>query len=473
MATQVHAEPTSPILDWEALATLRACLRGQALVVGDPGYDSARHVWNAMIDRRPGLIVRCAGTADVVTAVNLARDRDLVVSVRGGGHNVAGTSVCADGLMIDLTPMKGIRVDPAHRTVRAQAGVTWGELDHETQAFGLATTGGMVSHTGVSGLTLGGGLGWLMRSFGLVVDNLLSADVVTAAGGLVTASATENEELFWGLRGGGGNFGVVTSFEYRLRELGPLLAAGMVLHPAERATEMLRWYRGLVAAAPDELTLVACFLCAPPAPFVPPHLHGAPMLAICACYAGPLDEGLRAVQPLRDFGPPAVDVLGPMPYTAVQRMFDDAVPYGQLHVYLKSGRLAELNDELIDIFVSRMAVVTSPRTLLVLIPYGGAVARVGADETAQAQRDVAFDVEMYSMWDDASDSQRHIGWTRELWTAMQPFEVGVYLNTLGVEPEDRVRHAYRPATYERLVALKNRYDPGNLFRHNQNIRPRR
>jgi hypothetical protein len=470
MATRVQAQPAA-ILDREELAAFRTGLRGQALISGDPGYDDARRVWNAMIDRRPGMIVRCAGSADVISAVNLARERGLLVSVKGGGHNVAGTAVCEGGVMIDVSPMKGVRVDPGGRTAWAQSGVTWGELDHETQAFGLATTGGMVSHTGIAGLTLGGGIGWLMRSCGLVSDNLLSVDLVTADGSFVTASASEHEELFWGLRGGGGNFGVATSFEYRLRPLGPIVAGGLVLHPVDRAPEVLRWYREMAASAPDRLAVVAAFMCAPPAPFVPQDLHFAPVLAICACYAGELDEGLRALAPLREFGPPVVDVIGPMPYTAVQRMFDDAVPYGRLQVYLKGGRLPELSDQVVDTMVARMGMATSRNTVLVVLPHGGAVGRVAQGETAWGHRDALFEYELYAMWEEAEEAERHVTWTRDFWTAMRPFETGVYVNALGVEGEDRVRDAYKPATYERLVALKNDYDPSNLFRHNQNIRP--
>ena len=339
-------------LDEATIQSFRASLRGDLLRPADDGYDAARRVWNGMIDRRPALIARCVGPADVVAAVNLARTHEVLVSVRGGGHNVAGNAVCDGGLMIDLSPMKGIRVDVQNRTVRAQAGLTWGEFDHETQAFGLAVTGGQVSTTGIAGLTLGGGIGWLMRKYGLVIDNLLSADVVTADGRCLNASPTENADLFWGLRGGGGNFGIATSFEYRLHPIGPLVTGGMLLFPAERGRELLHAYRDFAATAPDEVVALMAFITAPPAPFVPPQVQGKPVIALAICHCGPLDEGQKAIAPLRALGP-AVDVVGPMPYTAVQRLFDESVPFG-LQVYLKSDHLGELDDDVIETFLANV-----------------------------------------------------------------------------------------------------------------------
>jgi FAD/FMN-containing dehydrogenase len=458
-------------VDETAIQAFRAGVRGALLRPGDDGYDAARRVWNGMIDRNPALIVRCAGVADVINAVNFARTHHLLVSVRGGGHNVTGNAVCEGGLMIDLSSMKGIRVDPVRRTVRAQAGLTWGEFDHETQAFGLAMTGGQVSTTGIAGLTLGGGLGWLMRTCGLVVDNLLSVDLVTADGRVLLASATENEDLFWGVRGGGGNFGIATSFEYRLYPIGPIVMGGMVLHPASQAKELLRYYREYMTGAPDELMALVGFLTAPPAPFVPTHLHGTSMVAIAVCYAGSIEEGQRAVEPLRAFGPPTLDLISPMPYAALQQLFDAAVPFGLHQVYEKSDHLAGLSDEVIDTFVTHTAAVTSPLSVVLLLPLGGAVSRVGEQDTAFGHRDTTYDYEIICMWTDPGESEQHIKWARDFWTAMQPFSVGVYVNQLGNEGEDRIRAAYPPTTYERLVALKNKYDPTNLFRMNQNIKP--
>jgi FAD/FMN-containing dehydrogenase len=372
--------------------------------------------------------------------------------------------------MIDLSLMKGIQVDPVRRTAHAQAGVTWGEFDHETQAFGLATTGGQVSSTGIAGLTLGGGIGWLMRTCGAVVDNLLSVDLVTADGRFLTASATENPDLFWGLRGGGGNFGVATAFEYRLHPIGPLVTGGMLLYPAAEASRLLRFVREYMSGAPDEVMALVAFLSAPPAPFVPAPMHGAPMVAIAFCHAGSLEDGQQAASRLRAFCPPAVDLIGPMPYTALQQLFDPSAPFGR-QVYLKSDHLAHLGDDVIDTVVDHAAGRTSPLSVVILFPLGGAIGRHNEQETAFGHRDAAYDYVIYSMWTDPGESERHIQWTRDFAAAMQPFSVGVYVNEMGVEGEDRVRAAYNPEAYARLVALKNTYDPANLFRLNQNIKP--
>ncbi len=462
--------PLSTGSDEAAIQTFKAGLRGGLLRPGDDHYETARRVWNGMIDRKPALIARCAGVADVITAVNFARTHHLLVSVRGGGHNVTGNAVCEGGLMIDLSPMKGMCVDPVRRTARAQAGLTWGEFDHETQAFGLAVTGGQISTTGIAGLTLGGGQGWLMRTCGLVVDNLLSVDLVTADGRLLIASATENEDLFWGVRGGGGNFGIATSFEYRLHPIGPIMLGGMVLYPASQAKELLRFYREYMRGAPDELMVLVGFLTAPPAPFVPAHLHGTPMVAMVVCYAGSIEEGQRVVEAARAFGSPALDLISPMPYTAVQQLFDAAMPFGH-QVYLKSDYLAGLSDELINTLVTHTAAMTSPLSTVVLLPCGGAVSRVKEQDTAFGHRDAAYYCAIFSIWTDPLESEQHIQWARDFWTAMQPFSVGVYVNELGDEGEDRIRAAYPPTTYKRLVALKNKYDPTNFFRLNQNIKP--
>ncbi len=471
MATILESAPaTERAVDSASADALRRRLRGTLLLRGDAGYDAARKVWNAGIDRAPGLIVRCTGAADVMRAVEFARDRGLPVAVRGGGHSMAGHGVCDGGMMLDLSPMKGVRVDPARRTAQVQGGVTWGELDHETQAHGLATTGGKVSTIGVAGLTLGGGYGWLMRKHGLACDNLLSADVVTADGELLTVGPGRDEELFWGLRGGGGNFGVATSLEFRLHPVGPVVLGGLLLYPAADAGELLRFYRGFMEDAPDELLVLLAFKPAPPAPFVPAHLHGAPTVIVAACWAGSPAEGERVLAPLRAFGRPIVDRMGPMPYLRVQRLLDGAAVPGY-HVAVRSDHLARLDDTCIDTLVAHAAGMTSPLSVVVLIPLGGAVARVGEDDTAFSHRGTAFDYAVYSLWDDRRDEKRHMRWADEFGAAMQPFSTGVYVNEMGDEGEARVRAAYNPRTWARLVELKRRYDPENLFPYNQNVPP--
>ena len=461
---------TASVLDVSAIEALRAGFRGQVLQPEEAGYDAARAVWNGMIDRRPAVIARCAGVADVIAAVNFAQSNELVVSVRGGGHNVTGNAVCDGGLMIDLSPMKGVHVDPVRRVARAEAGVTWGDFDHETQPFGLATTGGQVSTTGIAGLTLGGGLGWLQRSFGLVVDNLLSVDLVLADGRFVTASADQHQDLFWALRGGGGNFGVATSFEYRLHELGPIVMSGMGLYPVAQAPEIMRFYRQFTADAPDQLMVVAGFLTAPPAPFVPEHLQGTLMVALVVCYAGPVEEGQRAVDAIRAAHPPAVDIFGPMPYTAVQQLFDAGLPFGQ-RVYLRSDHLASLSDRTIDAIVDNARQITSPSSVAVIVPLGGAVARIGETETAFGHRDTPYDIDVFAIWTDPAEDERHLAWGRAFGSALQPFSRGVYVNELGDDGPSRIRDAYPTQIYDRLAKLKATYDPTNFFHLNQNIKP--
>jgi FAD/FMN-containing dehydrogenase len=446
-----------------ALAAFEAGFRGILLRPGAAGYDDARQVWNGMIDRRPALIARCAGPADVVCAVNFARDQDLLVSVKGGGHNITGNAVCERGLMIDLSRMKGIRVDPRKRTARAEAGLTWGEYNRETQAFGLASTGGVVSTTGIAGLTLGGGLGWLMSKHGLSCDNLVSADIVAADGKLLTASAEENPELFWGLRGGGGNFGVVTSFEYRLHPVGPVLA-GMVLYPIAKAPEVLRFYREYARGCPDELTAFAALMTSP---------EGMPVVAIVVGYIGEIAMGEKLVAPVRRFGTPLADTIAPMSYVELNSLLDAAVPYGGVQRYWKSSFLKELGDEVLDVMVDRAAVMRSPMSMVGFFHMHGAATRVDPDATAFGLRDDQWDYDVISQWQDRSESAGHIEWTRAFWTAVEPFASGaVYVNHLDAEEGVRIRAAYSSsASYQRLVALKTRYDPANLFRLNQNIRP--
>ncbi len=444
----------------------KAGLRGELLCPGDDGYDDARTVWNAMIDKRPGLIVRCAGVADVINSVSLARSNNLLVAVRGGGHNVAGTAVCDGGIMIDLSAMKGLRVDPTARTARAEPGLTWGEFDRETQAFGLATPGGQISTTGIAGVTLGGGWGWLSRKYGLAADNLLSADIVTADGNFVTASATENADLFWGLRGGGGNFGVVTSFEYRLHPVGPTLLAGMVVHPYDKAKEVLGFYQEFTSNMPDELACHAALMSSP---------EGDPIVALVACYNGPIEEGERVLRPLREFGPPMADMIGPMAYTQVQAMLDAPYPPG-LQDYWKSNFMTELTSDAIDTLVAYCADRPSPMChVLIEGILGGAVSRIGQEESAFNHRDVVYSFLSLGVCADPAESGKCIQWARDVWEAMRPFTTeDVYVNYLGQEADegaDRVNAAYGPEKYERLVALKNKYDPTNLFRLNQNIKP--
>jgi FAD/FMN-containing dehydrogenase len=459
------------MLEEAAIGELAGVFRGELIRPGDRCYDCARRVWNAMIDRRPAVIARCTGVADVVAAVDFARDNGLLVAVRGGGHNVAGNAVCDDGIVIDLSRLRGVRVDPCSRTARAQPGVTWGLFDREKQAFGLATTGGLVSTTGVAGLTLGGGLGWLARTYGTSCDNLLSADLVTSRGEVVTASAGENPDLFWGLRGGGGNFGVVTSFEYRLHPVGPQVLAGAVFYPFDQAADVLGGVRDYVATAPEEMTVIAMTLNAPPAPFLPAASHGQLVVAVAACYAGDVDEAEDVARPLRRLGDPIADVLAPMPYTALQSLLDGSYQSG-FHNYWKSSYLHELSDAAIDVALDHTLRMPSTLSKFYFQHLGGAIRHVHEDETAFGHRDVAFDFATHAIWADADESDANIAWARDLWEAMRPSAAeAVYVNNLGDEGEKRVRDAYRPDRYDRLVTLKNEYDPDNLFRLNQNIRP--
>jgi FAD/FMN-containing dehydrogenase len=453
------------VIDDETLARLRARFRGQLLRPDDDEYDAARRVWNAMIDRHPALIARCTGVADIMAAIAFARDHDLLVAVRGGGHNVAGNAVCDGGLVIDLSPMKGIRVDPAARTAWAEGGVTWGELDHETQAFGLAAVGGVISTTGIAGLTLGGGFGWLMRKHGLACDNLLAADVVTADGQFLSASATEHPDLFWALRGGGGNFGVVTSFTYKLHEVGPELVAGPIFHPLSAARDVLRFYRDIALTLPDAVTCHASLLRSP---------DGAPLVALVPAYMGPIADGEAAVRPLRQFGSPAMDLVGPKSYQVLQTLFDGSYPAGRRN-YWKSSFLRDLDDAAIDVLLDHFAQAPSPLTAVFIEQHGGAASRAGAEETAVPHRSAPFNLIITPKWDDPGQDGANITWARALWAAMQPFMAeAVYVNYLGDvrdEGQERIRAAYGAETYDRLAAVKRRYDPANFFRMNQNITP--
>jgi FAD/FMN-containing dehydrogenase len=456
-----HATRGQVQVSESAVERLRAAVRGVILRPGDEGYDTTRRVWNAMIDRHPALIARCAGAADAIASVRFAREQGLLISVRGGGHNVSGSAVCDGGLMIDLSPMKGIRVDPNEMTARAEPGVLWGEFDPAAQAFGLATVGGVVASTGIAGLTLGGGQGFLTGKYGLSCDNLLAADVVTADGDLLRASATENADLFWGLRGGGGNFGLVTGFEYRLHPVDRVLG-GMVIHPMQRAKEVLRFYREFFASQPDELTTYAALLTGP---------DGTPIVALVACYAGDFERGERTLAPLRRFGPPLADTIEPLPYATFQGLLGGGFPYGRQN-YWKSSLAREITDGAIETIVEYAARVPSPHTAVVLADTHGAYTRVPPGDTAYSHRDAPHDFVILSSWEDPADSERNLRWTREFFRAMQPHVPrAVYVNDLGAdEGAERVREAYG-ANYARLVALKRTYDPTNFFRMNQNISP--
>ena len=462
-AIQAATTAGHTILKEEVIDAFQARLRGELLRPRDDHYDAARKIWNMMIDKRPALIARCVGAADVIQCVNLAREHDLLVSVRGGGHNIAGHAVCDGGLMIDLSGMKAVRVDPVRRTAQAQPGLRWGEFDRETQAFGLATTGGIFTPTGIAGLTLGGGLGWLMSKHGLTCDNLLSADVVTADGQLLAVNGNENPELFWGLRGGGGNFGIVTSFEYRLHPVGPVVS-GLVAHPIDNAREVLRFYREFTASLPDELTAYALLAYAPDG-------SGTPIAAIAVCHCGPLTEAEAAVRPVKEFGSPLMDVIGPTGYEETNMMFDAGYPKGALN-YWKSSFLSELSDGAIDTLADQFSTCPSPMSSLGLEHIHGAATRVGATETAFPHRQPGYNFLALSEWLDPAQSEQNVAWARESYAAMQPHMAsGRYVNYIGEEEgEDPVRAAYGP-NYERLAQLKNKYDPSNLFHMNQNIAP--
>lgn len=458
-------------VDQTAVEAFRRSFRGELLRPGDTAYDEARKIWNGGIDRRPSLIARCTGTTDIVQAVRFARARDLPASVRGGGHAVAGHALCDGGLLIDLSLMTRVRVDPLTRTARAQGGCLQRHVDGETQAFGLAVTGGIVSHTGIGGLTLGGGIGWLMRKLGLAVDNLRCCRVVTADGEFLVASEGENSDLFWGLRGGGGNFGIVTSFEYELHPLGPTVLAGLVAHAMGDAPAVLRFFRDFVAEAPDEVGVLANLRLAPAVSVIPRHLHGKPVVTLVVCYAGPVEEGEKILRPLRAFGNPVLDAIAPKPYVAHQQMLDLAFPHGR-HYYWKSWKLPPLTDEAIEVIAQHASRITSALSSTPIFSLGGAVARVDQGETAYPNRGAAHDINIVGAWaPDDPEGPRHIEWVRGFWSALKPHQGGVYVNFMSDEPQDAVQAAYGPERYSRLVALKKKYDPTNFFRFNQNISP--
>jgi len=445
----------------EALKSLRDRHRGDLITADDSRYDQARLVWNAMIDKRPAIIARPRSADDVIAAVQVARSFNLPIAVRGGGHSVAGRCVCDDGLVIDFADMKAIHVDPVAKIARAEPGLRWTEFDRETQAVGLATTGGTIGDTGIAGLTLGGGFGWLEGKFGMTVDNLIAADVVLADGRLVRATSDEHADLFWAIRGGGGNFGVVTAFEYRLHAVGPLITGGLVVHPFARAKEALTFVGDFLRTAPDELVAAAVLMTGP---------DGQKACGIAAAHPGDPAEGGPLVAPLKQFGPPVMDVIGPMPYLALQSLIEAAMPPNVLN-YWKAEFLRDLSEDVIDVAVDAFGRVPSPMSSILFFPIRGAASRVAPDATAFPHRR-GYHVGIYSLWRDRAENDPNIAWVRQTWKAMQPFvSGGVYVNELGDDDGvDRVQMAYGP-NYDRLQQIKAKYDPQNVFSQNANIAP--
>jgi FAD/FMN-containing dehydrogenase len=457
-------------LSTESLEIDRAALRGYVVEPGDPSYEKDRKIWNGSVDRHPAVIFRCLGVSDVIAGVKFGRASGLPVAVRSGGHSFPGLSVADEAVVIDLSLMKGVRVDPERQIVRVQAGVLLGDLDRETQAFGLAVPSGIVTHTGVAGLTLGGGIGWIMRKHGLSIDQLVSVDLVTADGEFIQASADRHADLFWGVRGGGGNFGIITEFEFRCVPLGPQLMAGPVFWPMVKSPDVLRFYRDWIADAPDELMTIVIHRMAPPLPFVPPELHGKPVVVVACCWAGDIEDGERFIRPLKKFGSPVLDACVPKPFLTHQAMFDPSFPAGRWY-YFKSCDVAELSDEIIDITAEHSLQISSPLTAYPIWQMGGAVGRVGDDETAFNGRSAGFTYNIGGCTETSAGFDEEREWVRDFWSALQPWHEGVYVNFLGNEGAERVQQSYGPKKYERLQALKRKYDPDNFFRINQNIPP--
>ena len=454
----------------DAIAALGDALVGDLLTPESAEYDDARSLWNAMIDRRPALILDCRAEGDVSHAVKFAAEHSVRLSIFGAGHNIAGNAVCEGGLMISFRKMKAIDVDSDSRTVRVEPGATLGDLDAATQAHSLAVPTGINSTTGIAGLTLGGGFGWLSRKYGMTVDNLLSARVVLADGSVVVASESENSDLFWGLRGGGGNFGVVTSFEFQAHPVGPEILSGLIVHPLSNAVEVLRAYRDFVKEAPDEVTVWAVMRKAPPLPFLPEDVHGTEILILAAMYTGDMSDGEVALAPLREIGEPIADVIGPHPFTGWQQAFDPLLTPGERN-YWKTHDFAELSDELIDKILGYIATLPDPQCEVFFAQVGGAQGRVPDEATAYQGRSAAYVMNVHGRWSDASQDEGGIRWCRDLWNAIAQYATGeAYVNFMTEEEGDRLESAYG-ASYSRLVELKNRYDPGNLFRMNQNIPP--
>ena len=465
------AEGTNVTIAPEAIDGLRAQLRGALCLPGEPGYDQARTIWNAMIDRRPAVIVRAAGAGDVMVAVRFASEHGLALAVRGGGHNIAGNAVCEGGLMIDLSPMKSVRIDPASRTARVEPGATLGDFDREAQAFGLATPTGINSTTGVAGLTLGGGFGWLSRKYGLTVDNLLTADVVTAKGELVRASEQDNPDLFWAIRGGGGNFGVVTSFKYRLHPIGPQVLSGLIVHPFSKAKELIDGYRRVTAGAPDELTVWVVLRKAPPLPFLPAEVHGQEILVFAVCWCGDLEKGKQAIAPLQALGKPIADVIGPTPLAGWQTAFDPLLTPGARN-YWKSHDFVELSDPAVALMLEYSGKLPTPECEVFIGHLDGAVNRRPSDATAYPHRNVKYIMNVHTRWSDPLEDKTCVAWARELFDTMTPHAPGgVSVNFMPEDEAQRVRAGAYGPNFDRLAKLKAKYDPGNLFRMNQNIRP--
>lgn len=458
---------------FDSLATR---LRGRLLRAADPGYDEARRVWNAMIDRKPAAIAQCSGASDIRDCIRFAREADVPFSIRGGGHNIAGTAVCDGGLMIDQSGRRGVHVDMERRRVRVEPGATLGDLDRETLAHGLVVPAGIVSTTGVAGLALAGGFGWLSRKWGYTCDHLISADVVTAEGDFIRASAEEHPDLFWALKGGGGNFGVVTSFEFAARPLAPAVTAGMAIHFLENGYELLALYRELAASAPEELSLLLVLRKAPPAPFIPEDMHGRPIAAIAVCYPKTGDAAERAVGPIRRCGPPVVDSIRTKPFQVHQTMLDAAQPKGR-HYYWKSDYVADFARGTDDVLLDAAENLTSPHSSILVMQLGGAIARIDSHGSAVGHRNAGHVVNIAASWESSKEPpERHVGWAREAFDRLQPFSMGGgYVNFLTADEladgGGRVRAAFAPETYERLRRLKRTWDPDNLFRHNQNIVP--
>jgi FAD/FMN-containing dehydrogenase len=468
MSAAATLDGTQIVLPESEIEDLRARMRGRVVLPEEDDYDTARKIWNAMIDCRPAMIIECAGTADVMHAVRFGRKHNLLTSVRGGGHNVAGNSLCDAGMVIDLGGLNSVRVDPIAKVARVGGGCRLGQVDQETEPFGLVVPSGIVTDTGVGGLTTGGGMGWLHRKWGLTCDNLLSADVVTANGELVVASAASNPDLFWGIRGGGGNFGIVTSFEFRCRDFGPTALAGLVVHPFDAAPDLFRFFRAFTASAPDEVSSIAILRLAPPAPFLPEEIHGKPVAIYASCYAGDPEEGEAAVAPIKEFGNPIADVLVPKPFLKHQSMLDAGQPAGGRY-YWKSHYFDELTDDMLDATVARGAAIRSPMSIFALVHMGGAVSRVGEDETAYPNRKSPYVMNVNASWMDRAEDEIHRGWARETWETLDPFSTGGrYVN---FEAEDGVEAIYGSEKYRRLAEVKATYDPDNFFRMNQNVKP--
>ena len=448
---------------------LRERARGPVITADEAGYDEARKVYNAMIDRRPLAVVRCANAGDVMATVDFARENGVGIAVRGGSHSVPGFGVCDDGVVADLSAMRGVRVDPTARRARAEGGATWGDFNAATYPFGLASTGGIISTTGVGGLTLGGGIGYLDRGLGLSCDNLISADVVTADGQLVIASETQNDDLFWALRGGGGNFGVVTSFEFRLSPVKDIFG-GPIFFELDRAGDILRFYREFILDAPEQLGGFPAFQIAPPLPFIPEDRHGEPFIAFVTCWAGPLEEGAKAIQPIRDVAPMVAEMVGPMPYPMLNSAFDALVPPGLQH-YWKANFNTELTDEAIDAPLRYGPKVPAVNSTMHIYPINGACHRVAGDATAFAYRDATFATVIAGMWPDPADNEANIQWVKDYYAATAPHsEAGGYINFMAEDDQHRIEDNYK-GNYDRLVDVKRKYDPNNVFRVNQNIRP--